>query len=94
MISLPPAEYKQFLRMELMGGLEPPTAVVKRSVTRGETVVVERGVDHSFSSETGCVFEEISTTHYVNDSFYAEADRFVDPRKTRVYLTEELLKGL
>ncbi len=92
-----PAHYhkqKEETFLVLYGTLDIVCDGVKRSVTRGETVVVERGVDHSFSSETGCVFEEISTTHYVNDSFYAEADRFVDPRKTRVYLTEELLKGL
>jgi sialic acid synthase SpsE/quercetin dioxygenase-like cupin family protein len=36
----------------------------------GEMVVIERGVKHSFSSTRGVVFEEISTTHFIEDSFY------------------------
>lgn len=36
----------------------------------GELVTVERGMKHNFSSEEGAVFEEISTTHFKNDSFY------------------------
>ena len=63
-------------------------------VHKGETFVVERGVDHAFRSEIGCVFEEISTTHYINDSFYKNADEFVDPRKTSVFLTEDLLNDM
>lgn len=65
-----------------------------RHVARGETVVIERGVIHSFSSAEGCVFEEISTTHYGNDSFYENCSSFVNPRKTEVFLTEELLNKL
>ena len=80
--------------MVLYGSLDVVCDGQKRHVTRGETVVVERGVDHSFSSEEGCVFEEISTTHFGNDSFYAKADEFVDPRKTKVFLTKELLSSL
>ncbi len=38
----------------------------------GETILVQPGVWHSFWSDTGVVFEEISTTHYNNDSFYAD----------------------
>ncbi len=39
----------------------------------GEVVVIERGVKHSFHSDRGVVIEEISSTHYVNDSFYSDA---------------------
>ena len=31
------------------------------------------GVWHSFWTGTGCVFEEVSTTHYNNDSTYKDA---------------------
>lgn len=92
-----PAHYhvqKEETFMVLYGSLDVVCNGVKRHVTRGETVVVERRVNHSFSSEEGCVFEEISTTHFGNDSFYEKADEFVSPRKTRVFLTEELLKKL
>lgn len=36
----------------------------------GETFLVERYKYHAFYSKTGCVFEEISSTHYKEDSFY------------------------
>ena len=36
----------------------------------GETLLVERSASHSFSSKNGAIFEEISTTHEKNDSFY------------------------
>lgn len=78
----------------LYGSLDVVCNGQRRHVTRGETVVVERGVNHSFESEEGCVFEEISTTHYGNDSFYDDASRFVNPRKTQVFLTADLLKDM
>ncbi len=43
---------------------------VKRKAKAGEIIVVERGVKHDFSSKDGAIFEEISTTHYKDDSFY------------------------
>lgn len=36
----------------------------------GEMVIIERGMKHSFSSQNGVIFEEISTTHFVDDSHY------------------------
>ena len=44
-----------------------------RTLTPGDTLLVLPGVWHSFWTETGCVFEEISTTHYNNDSVYKDA---------------------
>ena len=38
----------------------------------GETLTVHRGVWHSFESEEGCVFEEISTVALADDSFYRD----------------------
>nr|OQA20900.1 MAG: Cupin domain protein [Firmicutes bacterium ADurb.Bin354] len=61
---------------------------------KGDVVTVERNKKHSFSSENGCIFEEISTTHYVNDSFYDLADTFVTPRKTKVHFTKEMLNDI
>lgn len=45
---------------------------VTKDIHAGETVTVERGVPHSFTSKDGCVFEEVSTTHVKNDSFYED----------------------
>jgi sialic acid synthase SpsE len=38
----------------------------------GSVINIEPKVRHSFSSRTGCVIEEVSTTHFVNDSFYTD----------------------
>lgn len=38
----------------------------------GDMIIVERGVNHSFKSLTGGIFEEISTTHYTGDSYYED----------------------
>ncbi|KAF0220670.1 MAG: N-acetylneuraminate [Geobacteraceae bacterium] len=38
----------------------------------GETLVVLPGVWHNFRTETGVVFEEISTTHFNDDSVYQD----------------------
>ncbi len=38
----------------------------------GEIMLVQPGVWHSFWTETGVIFEEISSTHYNNDSFYQD----------------------
>jgi len=59
----------------------------KRTLGPGETLLVPPGVFHSFSSEEGCVFEEISTTAIKGDSVYQD-ERInalnYDDRKTLV----------
>lgn len=78
----------------LYGVLDVDCDGKKYKVSQGESLVVERDVKHSFSSEEGCVFEEISTTHYQEDSYYDKAEEFVNPRKTTVYLTSEMMAEL
>lgn len=46
----------------------------EKNYKAGDIVVVERGVKHSFSTQRGVIFEEISTTHYPDDSFYADEE--------------------
>jgi N-acetylneuraminate synthase len=46
---------------------------VQREATRGDVITVQRGVKHKFFTASGVVFEEISSTHYVNDSIYTDA---------------------
>ena len=49
----------------------------------GDVVVVNRGVHHAFTTAEGAVFEEISSTHFVNDSFYTDPAIAKNPsRKT------------
>ena len=40
----------------------------------GDIVVVERGVNHSFTTKNGCIFEEVSTTHIPGDSYYEDPE--------------------
>lgn len=53
-----------FLDVDLQGNI--------RRIGPGETLLVPPGVFHSFSSESGCVFEEISTTAFRGDSVYQD----------------------
>jgi sialic acid synthase SpsE len=51
----------------------------------GEVIHIEPGVRHSFKSSTGAIIEEISSTHYLNDSFYTDSSISNNPaRKTFV----------
>lgn len=40
----------------------------------GDIVLVEKGAKHSFRSEKGAIFEEISSTHYPDDSYYDDEE--------------------
>ena len=49
----------------------------------GDTILVKPGEWHKFHTLDGAIFEEVSTTHFDNDSFY-EDDRIARlPRETR-----------
>lgn len=43
-----------------------------RVISPGETILIQSGVWHRFWTEVGTVFEEISTTHYNDDSYYQD----------------------
>ena len=58
-----------------------------RKLLPGDTCLILPGVWHSFWTERGCVAEEISTTHYNNDSVYKDHKINIlsrDERKTTV----------
>tara|TARA_Y100001978_G_scaffold202623_1_gene224404 strand:+ start:100 stop:1650 length:1551 start_codon:yes stop_codon:yes gene_type:complete len=59
----------------------------KRKLYPGDCCLVLPGVFHSFSSQDGCIVEEVSTTHFKDDSIYQ--DSYInklkkDDRKTRL----------
>jgi len=60
----------------------------KKVLGVGDILTVERNKKHSFSTSIGCVFEEISTTQFPNDSVYD--DKFImenySNRKTEVII--------
>jgi sialic acid synthase SpsE/mannose-6-phosphate isomerase-like protein (cupin superfamily) len=71
----------------LDGDLEIIKDGARTSMRVGDTFLVSPGEWHKFHTLDGCVFEEISTTHHNNDSFYedpeiARLDR--SHRKTKV----------
>ena len=52
----------------------------------GEIVLVQRGTKHSFGTRKGAILEEISTTHFKDDSFY-EDNKIVENKNRKTQLT-------
>jgi len=46
----------------------------KKVLKPGETALVQPGVWHEFWSKEGCIVEEVSTTHYNDDSIYSDKE--------------------
>ena len=56
-----------------------------REAKRGDVITVHRGVRHRFYSQNGAVFEEISSTHHLDDSYYTDPAIMSNTnRKTRL----------
>lgn len=56
----------------LHGTLHLEVDGLRHTLYPGQTILIQPGVWHSFWTDGGCVFEEISTTSFNGDSFYAE----------------------
>lgn len=56
----------------LSGDLEVNLNGVVHPLKPGDILLVERGTWHSFSTVKGCIFEEVSTTHIIGDSYYED----------------------
>lgn len=56
----------------LAGEVELELDKTPQTMKRGDVVTVEPGVRHAFTSKTGAIIEEISSTHFANDSFYTD----------------------
>lgn len=71
----------------LYGDLEVEKEGRRMELNPGDTVLIESGEWHKFHTLHGAIFEEISTTHYNNDSYY-EDERIArlsrDMRKTYI----------
>lgn len=73
----------------LYGDLEVEIDDEKHVLKPGDTRTVLRGSAHSFTSRTGAIFEEISTTHIRNDSFYTDpAIARLDPLERKSILRD------
>lgn len=72
----------------LYGDLQVDIEGKKVDMKPGDIQTVLRGQKHAFTSKTGAVFEEISTTHIKNDSYYEDpkiSELDLLERKTKVY---------
>ena len=65
----------------------------ERHYHEGDLVTVEREVKHHFASNGGVVVEEISTTHYKDDSYYEDPDIIANKqRKTQMTFWSDWLE--
>lgn len=60
----------------------------RRTLHPGEVALVQPGVWHHFWSDTGCIVEEVSTTHYNDDSVYNDKRINDLPRSERKTVVE------
>jgi D-lyxose ketol-isomerase len=67
----------------LWGDLEVEIDGARRKLEVGDIVLVEPGRWHKFHSLDGAVFEEVSTTHLNDDSFYEDEQIALRPRESR-----------
>ena len=67
----------------LSGEMEIGVLGKEKSFYPGDTLLVQPGVWHKFQSEKGVIFEEISTTHLIDDSFYKDKIINRTPREQR-----------
>lgn len=58
----------------LYGNIEVNLDGEEKRYKAGDLVIVEREMKHCFRSDSGAIFEEISTTHYKDDSFYEDSN--------------------
>ena len=58
----------------LYGELEISIDGVSKIYKPGDIILVNTGIKHSFSSESGAIFEEISTQHIQGDSYYTDIE--------------------
>lgn len=56
----------------LWGDLQLKLNGILHSLKKGDIKTLERGIRHSFTTNEGVIFEEVSTTHHRGDSFYLD----------------------
>jgi len=56
----------------LAGNVQLALNGITKKYTPGDVITIEPGVKHSFTTSTGSVIEEISTTHHKSDSYYTD----------------------
>jgi N-acetylneuraminate synthase len=71
----------------LWGDVEVQLNGEKVSMTPGDSLLIQRGDVHGFSSVRGAIIQEVSTTHIVGDSYYEDPHiRELDPMQRKTIL--------
>jgi sialic acid synthase SpsE/mannose-6-phosphate isomerase-like protein (cupin superfamily) len=70
----------------LYGDVAVNLAGTTKGYKTGDMVIVEREAKHDFGSQGGAIVEEISTTHYKDDSFYDDG-KILNNRNRKTGLT-------
>lgn len=72
----------------LYGDLELELNGDRQQMSLGDTALIKMGDWHKFHTLDGAIFEEISTTHYDNDSFYEDDDiSCIERSKRKTYIS-------
>jgi mannose-6-phosphate isomerase-like protein (cupin superfamily) len=58
----------------------------KKICLPGDVINIEPGVRHAFTSPNGSIIEEISSTHFKDDSFYSDASIMTNKNR-KTFLT-------
>ena len=59
---------------------------IEQTASAGDVITVARGVRHKFHTNGGVVFEEISSTHHKDDSYYTDP-AIADNKRRKTWLT-------
>jgi len=70
----------------ITGQLEVKLEGIDKILNPGDVLVIPRECKHSMFALEDCVFEEISSTNYLDDSFYSDSQKLFQNRKTRISL--------
>jgi quercetin dioxygenase-like cupin family protein len=70
----------------ITGRLEVQLNGTVNTLHPGDVLVIPRESLHSMIALDDCVFEEISSTNYADDSFYSDSEKLLQNRKTSISL--------
>ncbi|MEK7658926.1 MAG: N-acetylneuraminate synthase family protein [Patescibacteria group bacterium] len=62
---------------------------IEKEYKPGDIILVQRGAKHDFKTKNGAILEEISTTHFKNDSFYDD-EKIAENENRKTKLTHWL----
>jgi len=79
-------EQKEETFLVLHGDVDLKLDGISKELKRGDVVTIMPGVRHEFSTKNGCVIEEVSSTHYTNDSYYTD-EKIAQNKNRKTFIT-------